>query len=243
MRSWMGRAVVLGVGVVGTGCFSSKMAQTAEPLGEGMSELAISFNASQVANLAEGGDWAVWPNLLPNIHYGIGLSDSMDFFGNFNFGSSYLESGVKLALAQTDSGTLSILPSAGWAPLGFYSGARFSLPVMYTQRMSPTFALSLMGTASYQMNNAGSSGVFAEIGVASEGDELGLGGGLGVEFRGRALYVRPSVTYTYYRTAFSNSGDSTDWSLGQLTFTVGRTGGKTEAQLDRIEQKLDDLSQ
>ena len=242
MNRVLKRSALLSVGLLGTGCFATKMAQTAELLGEGNSETAISFNASQLANLGEA-SWATVPNLIPNVHYGIGLNDKMDFFGNFNAASTFLQSGVKFSVAKTESGTLSLLPSLGWAPLFFYSGIRFSLPAMYTHRVSPTFAVTLLGSASYQINSAGSSDSFEVIGVDPQGNEFGLGGGIGVEIKGRALYVRPSVSYTQFQTAFPQEGESTSWGLAQLTFTVGRTGGNTEAQLDRIEQKLDDLAQ
>ena len=42
---------LLSVSTLTTGCFASRLTQTAEPLGEGISEVSISFNSTQITTI------------------------------------------------------------------------------------------------------------------------------------------------------------------------------------------------
>jgi hypothetical protein len=101
-----------------------------------------------------------------------------------------------------------------------------------------------MGEGVYRRRGNASAGSWSEDLVdAFSGDTIGVGGGIGIELKGRAFFVRPSLNYTYYTASFGGADDPVDLGIGQIAFTFGRVGGKVEAQLDRIEEKLDALSE
>jgi len=229
-----------------TGCFATKMAQTAEPLGDGNNELALSFNTSQFANLTEGGNGAsaTLPNLIPNFHWGVGIGDDMDLYGSVNFVGWYTELGLKYVPLQTENGNLAVAPLVGLSPLGALASLRLAVPVLYTHKLNNKTSLTVMGEGVYRRRGNASSGDWSDDAVdAFSGDTLGVGGGIGLEVKGRAFFVRPSLNYTYYTASFTGADDPLDIGIGQLGFTFGRVGGKVEAQLDRIEEKLDALSE
>ena len=73
------------------------------------------------------------------------------------------------------------------------------------------------------------------------GDAVGVGGGIGVDVKARSFYVRPAISYTYYSALIgSESEERTALAISQIAFTFGRLAGETEAQLQRIEDKLDE---
>jgi hypothetical protein len=237
---------VLGVAATAnfaTGCFATKMAQTADPLGEGNSEFAISFNTSQIANLGESGAAVTLPNLIPNVHYGVGVSDTIDLYGNVNIAGWYTELGVKYVPIQTENGSLAIAPLLGISPMGIFASARLALPVLYTHKLKSNLSLTVMGEGLYRKRFNSSSGGWASDFEGLYGDTLGVGGGIGLDIRGRALSIRPALSYTYFTAAFDGSEDSLDFGIGQFGLTFVRVGGRTEAQLDRIEEKLDALAE
>ena len=100
-----------------TGCFATKMSQTAETLGEGHSEISVSFNTTQFTSLEAGGELnfsgSLVPNLLPNFHYAVGINDKADFYGNLNPAGLATEFGVKYGLLQSGKGSLSVAPMIG----------------------------------------------------------------------------------------------------------------------------------
>lgn len=235
---------LLGISTLATGCFATRLTQTAEPVGEGLSELSLSMNSTQITSFAGEDVGGFWPNLIPNVHYALGISDTMDFFGNVSGASWYGELGIKLALVQSESGTFSVAPSVGLSPLGPLASTRTTLPLLYTHRVSDKVALTAMGEVTYRHRgdvSATESG--GEIAGTFQGNTLGIGGGLGVEVRNRNFYVRPALTYTHYNASFAGAEDEQEIGLAQVAFTFGRIGGKTGAQLDRIEQKLDAMNE
>ena len=231
--------LLLSASMLTTGCFATRLTQTAEPVGEGLSEISLSMNSTQITSFAGEEVGGAWPNLIPNVHYALGLSDTMDFFGNVSGASWYGELGFKLALLQSETGTFSVAPSVGLSPLGPLASTRTNLPLLYTHRVSDKVALTAMGEVTYRRRgdvSATETGTF-------QGNTLGIGGGLGVEVRNRNFYVRPALTYTHYNASFAGAEDGQQVGLTQVAFTFGRTGGKTGAQLDRIEQKLDAMNE
>jgi|GEM_PF-4274612 len=226
-----------------TGCFATKMSQTAETLGEGRSELALSFNTTQFTNLDAGGDvdfsGTVVPNLVPNVHYAVGINDNADFYGNLNPVGLATEFGVKYGVFRTEKSSLALAPMIGWSPMGALAATRFSLPVLFTQRISSSTALTLMGEGLYRRRGQVSN--WSEVADSFVGDTMGVGGGIGLELKGRAFVVRPGLSFTYYSTDFSGADDSVNATLGQLGVTIGRRSGHVEEQLDRMEKKIDDL--
>jgi len=220
------------------------MTQTAEPLGEGISEFSVSFNSTQITSFEGEAVGGFIPNLLPNVHYGLGVNDKLDFFGNMSVASWYGEIGIKIALSESDAGTISLAPSVGLSPLGALASTRTTLPLLYTHRLSDKTSFTVMGEATYRnRGDVSATDWGGEIADTFSGDTLGVGGGLGFEVRNRNFFVRPTFTYTYYSASFAGAEIDQKVGFGQVAITLGRTGGKTEAQLDRIEQKLDELNQ
>ena len=235
--------MVAAMATLTTGCFATKMAQTAEPLGAGNSEIAVSWNTSQIANLGEDGGAVTLPNLIPNAHFGIGVADNVDLYTNVNFTGWYTEIGVKYVPIQTENGSLAIAPLAGISPMGVLASTRLALPVMYTHKISPNLSLTVMGEGLYRKRGNSSVGDWAEDFEGLYGDTLGVGGGIGLDIQGRALSIRPALSYTYFTAAFDGANDPIDFGIGQFGLTFVRVGGRTEAQLDRIEEKLDALAE
>jgi len=235
--------MVVAMATLATGCFATKMAQTAEPLGEGNSEIAVSWNTSQIANLGENGSAVTLPNFIPNAHFGIGVADNVDIYTNLNLTGWYAELGVKYVPIQTENGSLAIAPLAGISPLGVLASARLALPVMYTHKITPNLSLTVMGEGLYRKRVNSSVGDWADDFAGLYGDTFGVGGGIGLDIRGRALSMRPALSYTYFTAAFDGADDPVDYGIGQFGLTFARVGGRTEAQLDRIEEKLDALAE
>lgn len=205
--------------------------------------MAVSWNTSQITNLGESGGAVTLPNLIPNVHFGMGMADTVDLYGNLNVVGWYTEIGVKYVPLQTESGSLAIAPLVGFSPMGILASTRLALPVMYTHKLNPNLSLTVMGEGLYRKRGNSSGGGWASDFEGLYGDTLGVGGGIGLDIRGRALSIRPALSYTYFTAAFDGSDDSLDFGIGQFGLTFARVGGRTEAQLDRIEEKLDALAE
>ena len=234
-------ALLLLLSTSGLGCFATKMSSTARTLGEGNNETSLSFNTSQI--FIEDQDSLALPNLIPNFHWAVGMNDNTDLYGNVSLASWYTEVGIKRRILQSGANHLSLAPLLGISPLGSLASYRMGLPVLYTRDLSETVGLNLMAHAEYRIRGAvsesGSSG--EDLWELFGGDTVGVGGGLGVEVQGRAFYVRPAISYTYYSAAFGSEEERTAFAISQVAFTFGRVGGRTEAQLQRIEDKLDEV--
>lgn len=229
-----------------SGCFATKMTQTAEPLGDGNGEIGLSWNSSQLTDIADGSSPGLLPSLFPNVHLGLGMADNVDMFANVSVASWSTDVGAKYVPIRTETGSFALAPYVGFSPWGALASTRVGLPVMYTRKLSPKLSFTVMGEALYRKRGDVSSGTWEwvdDLVNSFSGDTMGVGGGIGLEFRGRALAIRPALSYTYYTAQFSGSDDPLKIGVGQFGLTFARANGRIEAQLDRIEGKLDALGE
>jgi hypothetical protein len=231
-----------------SGCFSTKMTQTAEPLGAGNGEIALSWNTTQISNLGDQPGSLTLPSLLPNAHFALGVADNVDVFANLSIASWSTDIGVKYVPIRTESGSFALAPYLGLSPWGALASSRLGLPIMYTRKLNPKLLLTVMGEGLYRKRGAASadsweSGWVGNLVDTFGGDTIGVGGGIGLEFRGRALSIRPALSYTYYTAQFDGAEDSVNVGIGQFGLTFARANGRVEAQLDRIEEKIDALAE
>jgi hypothetical protein len=232
--------------VLSSGCFATKMSQTAEPLGDGNGEIALSWNTSQITNLGDEAVSMTLPSLLPSAHFALGVADNVDVFANVSVASWSTDIGAKYVPIRTESGSFALAPYVGLSPWGALASSRIGLPIMYTRKLNPKLLLTVMGEGLYRKRgdvSAGSEGGVNDLVSAFTGDTIGVGGGIGLEFRGRALAIRPALSYTYYTAQFSGSDDPLKIGIGQFGLTFARANGRIEAQLDRIEGKIDALGE
>lgn len=233
---------LVGLAWLTTGCLLAGNYHSAKTLPKGQSSVGMTFSATSYARNGEDGRITI-PNILPEVTYSVALQDNLEIGGRVGVGSLALEGNVKYRFLQSPQLHMAIVPTVGAQSLILINGFMVKLPVVATVDLADNVAINLSGfgtTTSY--SSAGADDSDDDLAVFS-GSLGGFGGSIGLEFSGATFAIRPGIEVTRYQLDFGDDDDTFDgFNTINVMVHLSFIRGREKQQLDRIEQKLDDLS-
>jgi hypothetical protein len=162
-------------------------------------------------------------NILPEFSLHFGLTDDVELGGRVALSAFMGEMDLKLRLIgdRSSSTHLAIAPAVGAQALFIIEGWHATLPIIFTQQLTPSVALNLAAYGGYRNLHI----VGADSGTTDTGlDRFALttttvGGSVGLELRGDRFYVMPVVDVS--RTLNTvGAGDPSTSASGAVSFVI-----------------------
>ena len=244
-----------------TGCPPAGIYRTARTLEPGEGDIAITFSATRFSNpevsgtnsetgesesVSDDGVAAVIPNVIPEVSYHVGIAQDMEFGGRIAVGSLYGELDFKYRFLHTNGFHMAVQPAIGYQAAVFVGGLTASLPVLMTYELSNSVAISAGPYAQYTSWDTVDGADTGGVGLG--GDNISVGGTLGLEISGDTFHIMPGMTYGQSITSVGDDTASASLSLTTMNFgvtfgwVVGREFQQNEDiqdSLDRIEERLE----
>ena len=226
--------LLLPLAVLTVGCFPlAGVSQTARPLGKGVSSHTTS--AMVVTSEDKDDDGSTDRMTLPAVEYAyrIGVTDDLDVGSRVTVLGLGIE--AKWRFLHTGPLHLAVAPDLGLMPLGDRAGYWSTLPVIATY----DFADNLSLNAGVFLRGARVGSVDSDSPSTYSGRLGGVGGALGLELRGEVFAIRPTLEVAHYETV--SDGNVGDFNLFLVNIHFERVSGREKQQLNRIENKLDQV--
>jgi len=240
---------MIGLLVGGGGCLMAGNYHSAKTLGKGESDFGLTFSATRYNKTVDDGmggtvtESVVWPTVIPEITYHVGMTDDLEVGGRVALGSLGLEADVKYRFLQNDKLHLAIAPAVSYQAFIVLQGVGFRLPGILTYELADNadFTAALFGSVT-NFSTPGDTGI--DEFDTFNGTLLSTGGAVGFDLHGETFSFRPSVEFARYVADLSSGDNSTSEDFNTVNFMVhlSWTFGKEKKQLDRIERKLDQLT-
>ncbi|MGM0596953.1 MAG: hypothetical protein ACQES9_07950 [Myxococcota bacterium] len=233
-----------------TGCPSAGVYRTAHTLKKGQSDFGLNFNAFQIKSTNEYDTQSVTiPNIIPELHYHIGVGNRMELGGRVALGSMMAEFDFKFKFFESMDRTthLAVNPAMGYRSFVFIEGPHLTLPIIASFDLTRSLSITGFAYANYynfqtpdgesidsqeDYENADSESAFIINGVTT-------GAGVGVKYTGETFYIMPSVDF--FTTAVNFSDDPAQNTMQGVVFNIsfGWIGGKEMQKLNQMDRKLD----
>jgi len=240
-------------GLMLSGCPSVGIYRTARTLDPGVGDFGLAVNATRIQSASaaytdESGNKheedvssIVWPNLIPEANFHIGVVDDLEVGGRVALSSGLIELDAKYRFLQAADNKLHMAtqPAVGYRSLFALEGVSFTLPLVLTYDVTSFLAVTAFGYGSY----LDISPVDDSLDIDLATNSMAVGGGIGLEFRGDTFYVMPVIDVSRTMMDMSSDGNKAETDFTFMTFGVafGWLMGKEKQQLDRIENKLDKI--
>jgi hypothetical protein len=219
---------------------------SAKTLNKGESQFGLTFSGTQYQKTVTDSsgnkslEAVVLPNIIPEITYHIGMAENLEVGGRVSIGALGMEGDVKYRFLRSDKLHLAIAPAIGGQAFVVIEGAYVRLPLIMTYELADNvdFTAAVFGSSAKYTPSSSDFGVFSGTFVSS-------GAAVGFDLHGETFSIRPAVEFTRYLYNFSDSSGSTSDGFNTVNVLVhlAWTGGKEKQQLNRIEEKIDRLSQ
>ena len=248
-------ATFLILATASTACLPLGVYGEARTLKEDQTEVSLAWNATkwttpavEEVTDAEGeviqpaqDESEVWlPNLLPEVGFGIGITDDLTLGGRAALGSMYFELNGKYRFLDADAFQMAAgLQLGGRTFLGL-QGANVTVPLWMSYDVSPKMTVTLSPYVQYSNISTVDSGSDDDLNSIS-GESLYAGGSVSILFKGRTLHFGPTFEYQHSVKTFVD-GDSMDTpDFMMVGLILGFPMGEELESLDRIEDKLNSL--
>ncbi|HTJ43624.1 MAG TPA: hypothetical protein VL463_16075 [Kofleriaceae bacterium] len=236
-------------GTLAGGCMMAGNYHSAKTLNKGESQFGLTFSGTQYEKTSTDSmgnvsrDAIVLPNIIPEITYHVGMAENVEVGGRVSIGALGMEGDVKYRFLHNDKLHMAIAPALGAQAFVLIQGVYVRLPVILTYELADNvdFTVAVFGASekfSPASSDSSDAGEFNGTFVSS-------GGAVGFDLHGETFSIRPAVEFTRYLYNFSDgSGNSASDGFNTVNFLVhlAWTGGKEKQQLDRIENKLDEMN-
>lgn len=191
-----------------------------------------------------------YPVILPEIPFGVAVTDDVMIGGRIAPQSLGLEANVKWRFLHADKLHMAILPSVHYQSWLLVSGSGFRLPLLVTYDVNDNFSFTTSVHGSYTSWDFADEEFDPDDAEDEDEGQLVWNGGLaafgmgaGVSIHGETFFFRPTFEFNRYQ---SNLDDEFEESFEPFNsfgvmITVGFVIGRTKQQLDRIERKIDNL--
>ncbi len=227
--------LLLPLAVLTVGCIPlAGVPQTARPLGKGVSSHTTS--AMVVTYEDKSDDGSITERLtFPAVEYAyrIGVTDDLDVGARITMGGLGIE--AKWRFLHTGTLHLAVAPDLGYVPLGTVGGYWSTLPVIATVDLADNLSVN----AGVFLRGAQFDNVDPDSTSSFSGRLGGVGGALGLELRGEVFAIRPTLEAIHYETVSDGEGGAFNLFLVSIHFE--RISGREKQQLNRIENKLDQV--
>ena len=249
-------ATFLILATTSTACLPLGVYGEARTLKEDQTEVSLAWNATkwttpaieevtddngEVIQSAEN-EREIWlPNLLPEVGFGIGITDDLTLGGRAALGAMYFELNGKYRFLDADAFQMAAgLQLGGRTFLGL-QGANVTVPLWMSYDVSPKLTLTLSPYVQYSnistVDEGGADGDLDSI----SGESLYAGGSFSILIKGRSLHFGPTFEYQRSIKTFvdGESIDTPDFMM--IGLVLGFPMGEELESLDRIEDKLNSL--
>lgn len=234
---------ILGLGTGATGCLLAGNYHSAKTLEKGESSVGLIFSATTYEHIDDDTgevDRVQIPSLFPELTYHVGLNDNLEVGGRVGLFQLALEADIKYRFFRSDKLHLAVAPSMGAQSFIIISGTMLRLPAIATYELADNVAITgavFGSTTRYSSIDGGDDSAFG----AFSGTLVSSGAAFNLEFSGETFSIRPGVEFTRYAASVNNEQFepfNTINAMIHISFIMGRE----KKQLNRIEDKLDDLS-
>jgi len=244
-------------------CLMLGNTSTARTLEKGTGEIGLTFGATRyqfqtttiddpdtVQN--EGGEKenleVTFPVVLPEIPFGIAVTDDVQVGGRFAPQSLGFELNTKWRFLHADRLHMAVMPSFNYQSWLIVQGTGVKLPLLVTYDVTDIFSF----TTSVHGGYTDWSYTDEDFEPDDENRDAsiwagGLGSfGMGVCFdlHTDSFFVRPAFEFNRYQSNFDEEFEDSFEAFNSYGFmiNVGFVIGRTKKQLDRMEQKIDRLT-
>lgn len=227
--------LLLPLAVLTVGCIPlAGVPQTARPLGKGVSSHTTSAMAVNYEERSSS-DGSTFRANLPNFEYAyrVGVTDDLDVGARVTMLGLGIE--AKWRFLHTGPLHLAVAPDLGLMPLADLAGFWSTLPVIATYDLADNVSLN----AGVFLRGARVGSVDSDSPSTYSGRLGGVGGALGLELRGEVFAIRPTLEVAHYETV--SDGNVGDFNLFLVNIHFERVSGREKQQLNRIENKLDQV--
>jgi len=253
LRLFSSAALLAALAAAASGCLMAGNYHSAKTLEKGTSQVGLTFsvtnyeftrqlrdNEGQPTGQTEVESVSL-PNVIPELSYHIGMSDNVEVGGRVAVGSLGLEGDVKFRFLQADKLHLAIAPAIGYQAFLVVQGGSLKLPGILTYELADNFDVTAAvfgSTTKYSSVDDDSSGDFGVF----NGTLAATGVAFGVDLHTETFNIRPAVEFTRYVADFDDGDDFDAFNTVNVLVHIAWTGGKEKKQLNRIEDKLDQLT-
>ena len=189
-----------------------------------------------------------YPVILPEIPFGVAVTDDVQVGGRFAPQSLGFELNTKWRFLHADQLHMAIQPSFNYQSWLIVQGTGVKLPLLVTYDINDNFAFTTSVHGAY--TDWGYTDEDFEPDEENQEASIWAGGlgsfGMGVclEVHTDSFFVRPAFEFNRYQSNFDDDFEDSFEAFNSYGFMVnlGFVIGKTKKQLDRIERKIDNLS-
>lgn len=189
-----------------------------------------------------------YPVILPEIPFGIAVTDNVQVGGRFAPQSLGFELNTKWRFLHADKLHMAIQPSFNYQSWLIVQGTGVRLPLLVTYDVHDSVSF----TTSVHGGYTDWSYTDEDFEPDEDNQEASIwGGGLGsfgmgvcLDLHTESFFVRPAFEFNRYQSNFDEDFEDSFEAFNSYAFMVniGFVIGKTKKHLDRIERKIDNLS-
>ena len=247
-------ATVLVLASGSTACLPLGVYGEARTLKEDQTDVSLAWNATrwtapaQEAEFDENGEEITeanaeseaWlPNLIPEVAFGVGITDDLTIGGRAALGSMYFEMNGKYRLVDADAFQTSAGLQIGARAFGPFEGYSVTAPLWLSYDVAKKLTMTVSPYIQYSKVSLTDSGSDTFTGI--EGESIYAGASLSILIKGRTLHFGPTFEYQHSLKTFVE-GDALDTpDFMMVGLILGFPMGEELESLDRIEDKLDAL--
>lgn len=237
-------------------CLMLGNTQTARTLDRGTGEVGLTFGATsyqfETTTVDEDTGEAkkenlnvVYPVMIPEIPFGVAITDDVSVGGRVAPQSLGLEANVKWRFLHADQLHMAVQPSVNYQAWLLVQGVGARLPLLVTYDLNDHLAFTT------SLHGAYTDWSFADEDFKPDDDDEGqaawnggiasFGLGAGLEIHTESFFLRPCFEFNRYQQNFDRRFEDAFEPFNSFGFMVniGWVMGKTKKQLDRMEKKID----
>ena len=190
-----------------------------------------------------------YPVVLPEIPFGIAITDDVQFGGRFAPQSLGFELNTKWRFLHADRLHMAVMPSVNYQSWLILQGTGARLPLLVTYDITDIFSFTTSVHGSYtdwsfsdedfDPDNEDQEGTLVWNGAL-----IAFGMGVCLDLHTDSFFVRPAFEFNRYQSNLNDEFEDSFEPFNSYAFmiNVGFVIGRTKKQLDRMEQKIDRLS-
>ena len=191
-----------------------------------------------------------YPVILPEIPFGVAVTDDVMIGGRIAPQSLGLEANVKWRFLHADNLHMAVIPSVHWQSWLLVSGSGFRLPLLVTYDVNDNFSFTTSVHGSYTSWDFNDDDFDPDDADEEDEGQLVWNGGLaafgmgaGVSIHGETFFFRPTFEFNRYQSNLDDEFEDSfePFNSFGVMITVGFVIGRTKKQLNRIEEKIDRL--
>lgn len=190
-----------------------------------------------------------YPVILPEIPFGVAVTDDVQVGGRFAPQSLGFELNTKWRFLHANQLHMAVMPSVNYQSWLILQGTGARLPMLVTYDIADIFSFTTSVHVAYTDWN------FSDEDFDPEDDDqegtlvwngglASFGGGICLDIHTDSFFVRPAFEVNRYQSNLNSEFEDSFEPFNSYGFmvNVGFVIGKTKKQLDRMEQKIDRLS-